>query len=119
MQEKRSFKRFERKVPARLQSLEMDIENSKAQYLFTRDICAGGAFISTNNPLPPGTSVLVEIALPIENSLHFESENHCFVKVQGHVLRCEPAGMAISFQKNYHIEFKELPAYVYNAVTTN
>lgn len=119
MQEKRSHKRFERKVPAKLQLLDMDLENHKTQYLLTRDICAGGAFITTNQPLPEGTAVLVEIALPIENSPHFETDNHCFVKVKGHVLRSESAGMAVCFQKNFQIEFRELPSYVYSAVANN
>ncbi len=120
MEEKRQFKRFERKVPAKLELLGQAAEaDHKAHYLMTKDICAGGTYLNTNQPLSEGTEVLVEIALPMENSLDFDSDNHCFVKVKGSVLRAETSGMAISFQKNFQIEFRELPPYVTNTISSN
>jgi hypothetical protein len=120
MEEKRNFKRFDRKVPAKLQSLGTDLEkNNKIHYLMTKDICAGGTYIMAKHPLPEGTEVLVEIALPIENSLNFDTDNHCLVKVKGHVLRSESAGMAVSFQKNFQIEFRELPPFLLDTPSSN
>jgi len=119
-QEKRNFTRFQRQVPAQLQALNISTEqNDKTHYLMTKDLCAGGAFLMTKNPLDTGTEVLVEIALPMENGLSFDTDNHCFIKVKGSVVRAESTGMALSFQKNFKIEFRELPPYLLNTISKN
>ena len=118
--EKRQFKRFERKVPAKLEHVGTDaISNAATHYLMTKDICAGGTYLATTQPLPEGTEVLVEIALPMEGNLNFETDNHCFVKVKGHIVRSEADGMAVSFQKNFQIEFRELPPYLSKTFSSN
>ncbi len=120
MEDKRNFKRFDRKVPAKLQVFGMETESdSKTHYLMTKDICAGGAFLLTNQAVAPGSEVLAEIALPMDNNLNYESDNHCFVKVRGYVLRTDTAGIAISFQKSFQIEFRELPPYLLNTMSRN
>ena len=120
MEEKRNFKRFDRKVPAKLQLFDSDAENiNKTHYLMTKNICAGGAFLVTNQTFPEGTEILAEIALPMENNLNFDTDNHCFVKVKGLVLRKESTGIAISFQKNFQIEFRELPPYLMDTISSD
>ena len=112
MEEKRNFKRFDRKVPTKLQILGLPPEESeKTHYFMTRDICAGGVFLATKQPFTEGTEVMIEVVLPMEESLSFNAENHCFIKVKGLVSRVDPTGIAVAFQKNFQIEFREHPSY--------
>ena len=112
MEEKRNFKRFVRKVPTKLQILNLPSENNKkTHYFMTKDICAGGAFLMTKQPFTIGTEVMIEVVLPMEDNLNFNTENHCLIKVKGLVLRADSTGIAISFHKNFQIEFREFPSY--------
>jgi Tfp pilus assembly protein PilZ len=120
MEEKRNFKRFDRNVPAKLQILNLPPEdNKKTHYFMTKDICAGGVFLTTKQPFTEGSEVMVEVVLPMKDNLNFNTDNHCLIKVKGIVLRADSTGIAISFLKNFQIEFKELPPYLLNTITSN
>lgn len=112
MEERRNYIRYDRNVPAKLLVLDFDSkQDEKNHFLMTKDLCAGGAFLETNQPFQEGSDVVVEIALPVENNVSFDSNNHCFVKMKGSIVRTDATGIALSFNKEFQIEFGELPTY--------
>ena len=103
MENKRAYERFDLRVPARLGivgtgSMTADEEAS----LFTSNICAGGAFLLTDNPLPEGTRVKMDFILSIEK-LKEMLDSHCRIKVEGEVVRIEKSGFAVRFDEDYEI----------------
>ena len=103
MEEKRRLERFDLKIPARLECLLGD-EEGETLDLLTSDICAGGAFFHTDEPLPEGTQVKIDLVLPLEKIKKLAADcDHAFIKVTGTVLRAEAKGMAICFDKGYEI----------------
>ncbi len=110
MAERRIYKRFDRNIPVKLQVINPVYENTeKPHYLLTKNICAGGIFLETKQSFPKGTDVTLEIAIPAENHISTVLKDHCFVKAIGAVVRTEPGGMALTFNKDFQIEFGELP----------
>jgi hypothetical protein len=106
MKEKRIFKRFDRSLPAKLQVVSPDSTiNEKTHYLMTKNICAGGIFLDTKESFFQGSDVIIEIALPVD----INPKDHCFIKVKGYILRTEQSGIALSFKKDFQIDFGELP----------
>jgi hypothetical protein len=65
----------------------------------TGNISAGGAFFPTREPLPEGITVLIALALKRESGLGKASKVH----VKGRVLRSQPDGMAVLFEKRVQI----------------
>ena len=70
--------------------------------LLTRDICSGGAFFYTRRPLPVGTRVNINLILSLEQ-LKMMAELKALLRVSGKVIRRENTGMAVSFDKDYHL----------------
>ena len=106
LQEKRKFERFELSVTARI-SIEgpEDSQGGKILELISRDICAGGAFFRTDQPLPEGTKVKIDLVLPLEHLKQIiNHSDKVFIKITGTVLRSESSGMAICFDPNYKIQ---------------
>jgi hypothetical protein len=100
MEEKRKLERFELKVPARIAG-ETDRDILEPT---TRDICAGGAFFHTDQSLPEGTKVRVDLLLPLDRLKGLaEGYDQAHVQLTGKVLRIEPKGMAVCFNSDYSI----------------
>jgi hypothetical protein len=79
-----------------------EAEESKILILSTKDICLGGTFIPTPDPLPIGTEVRIQIVLPL--NLKTIKEDQALLSVEkAVVLRQEPHGMAIAFMKGRDI----------------
>jgi len=103
MQERRAHKRFSLKLPARVVT-ESDTSHGEGTVhaLETEDICSGGAFFRTLSPLMKGTRVKIEVVLNVlERSIH--CSGGALVKLKGEVLRSEPNGMVIGFERPYRI----------------
>ena len=103
MQERRTRKRFSLKLPAKVVT-EPDTPHGEGTVheLETEDICSGGAFFRTLSPLMKGTRVKIEVALNVlERSIH--RGGGALVKLKGEVLRSEPNGMVICFERPYRI----------------
>jgi hypothetical protein len=96
MQDRRELERFDLKLPARINVLA---PSEKTLDLITQNVCAGGAFFPTRNPLSEGQEVLLELVLRRESGQGSLS----MVTVGGKVLRSQPDGMAIGFNKQYKI----------------
>ena len=103
MEERRKLKRFTLKLPAKVESeSESPHEQRTVHELETEDICSGGAFFRTLQPLMMGTRVRIEIALNgLERRAHERAG--ALVKLKGYVLRSEPHGMAICFERPFTI----------------
>lgn len=107
MIEKRKLERFDLCMPAKIEPVGME-DVFEAFDLATCDICAGGAFFKTTQPLPEGTSVNVQMHLPLQRlRVLRESTRQVFLLIQGTVLRCHKDGMAVRFSKDY--EFRHQP----------
>ena len=103
MDEKRKLERFELKVRAKVEGLRPG-QHTAPLNLVTNDICAGGAFFHTGNSLPEGTRVQIDLVLPLGRLRRLIKEyDEARIRVTGTVVRREPAGMAVSFNRDYKI----------------
>ncbi len=98
--QKRKMERFPVQLPASIISAVE--EHREAMNFLTRDACAGGVFIQTDNPLPLGAEVKIELVLPLIEVKNFEGKG-ALLKVSGAVVRVTDTGMAIGFNEDYHI----------------
>ena len=103
MPEKRSLKRFDLVLPAAIELLHED-HKERTVNLVTTNVCSGGAYFHTTQPLPEGTQVKIDLVLPLDKLRKLKKEHKkAFIKVTGKVLRTESEGMAICFDKDYQI----------------
>ena len=103
MEERRQLERFDLRLPAEIEVVSRvpGLEKEKLR-LQTENICSGGAFFHTPNPLPEGTQVKIDMYLNFHRLSNVE-KRVALVKVKGSVLRSAPMGMAIRFDKGYEI----------------
>ncbi len=103
MKEKRTLQRFDLEIPAKIESTTSDQEK-KLLNLLTSNICSGGAFFHTTQPLPEDTQVKIDLVLPLDKLKQLKDDcKQAYIKVTGRVLRSESEGMAIFFDKDYLI----------------
>jgi hypothetical protein len=101
MKEKRKFERFDLELRAKVEVLAPN-QGKEVLFLMTKNICEGGAFFPTPQPLSEETDVEAHLVLPL-NRFKKIPKNSAHLRVKGTVLRSEPGGMAIRFQKGYKI----------------
>ena len=99
--EKRKVERFDLNLKAYVSKAE-DAEPAAAASLVTRDISMNGAYFLTDNPLPTGVKVNVDLILSLVD-LSKQGDRTALIKVSGEVLRTESAGMAVCFDNNSKI----------------
>jgi len=82
--------------PGRRVDVEYQIDGGAVNRAFTRNIGVGGAFIVTQEPLPPGTPVKVTLLVPGQGTgrLTVDAEVRWAVPK---ALGDEPAGMGLRF----------------------
>jgi len=103
MREKRKLERFNLSIPATIELLFSGKEE-RTLHLQTSDICSGGAYFHTTQPLIEGTQVKVDLALSLEKLGKLQGRHKkAYIKVTGIVLRSESKGMAISFDEQYQL----------------
>jgi len=103
MAEKRMLERFDLVLPAAIELLHED-RKERMVNLMTTNVCSGGAYFHTTQPLPEGTQVKIDLVLPLDKLRKLKKEHKkAFIKVTGKVLRTESEGMAICFDKDYQI----------------
>ena len=100
MKERRKLERFDLRVPAKIAVVGHD-QGREALNLMTENICAGGAFFYTPDPLPKGTQVKIDLIL--DRELRGGESRMAQIKLNGAVLRSDATGMAICFDKSYNI----------------
>ena len=104
---KRGLERFDLEIPARIRISKADNIEKTLDFL-TSDICSGGAFFNTTEPLAEGTDVTIDLILPISKLIRRLKKlegnyRQTRINVSGTVLRSESGGMAISFNNDYKI----------------
>jgi hypothetical protein len=102
--ERRKMERFPLELHACLASIHG--ADSRTDELFTKNICAGGAFIETKNQLPVGTDVTLELVLSLHTLKHL-SARKSQIMVNGSVIRAGKTGMAVSFDNYKIIPYRE------------
>ena len=101
MEERRKHKRFKVKIPAKIEVVSGDRQGeTQAAVVESGNISLGGAFFHTLSPLPEGAPVKVALSLDVRN-LRVPLKTWPLLKVHGRVLRLEPNGMVIRFEKRY------------------
>lgn len=101
--ENRYLKRFRIALPAILEQSNGNGSNGSDRLsLISRDISARGAFFLSPQTLPVGTSVKVKLFL-LQGAGSDRANQKAEVDLCGSVVRVEPDGLAVCFEKKYEI----------------
>jgi len=98
---RRKMDRFTLELPAVI-SITDEREKPRTFNVVSRNICAGGAFLQTDEPLSEGTYVKIDLILSLNNLQGMEGKGSR-IDVSGTVVRTESQGMAVCFDKRYQI----------------
>mgnify|MGYP006301037257 FL=1 len=98
MIERRSVFRFKLQFPTRIEVLNgRGGSNREILNLKTRDISSKGAFIETQDPLPEGTHIKLDIFYSLPKN-QISAGANSLIQAEGKILRSQPDGMAVSFK---------------------
>jgi len=100
--EKRRIERYELAAPARivLEGAEPTVID-----LYTKDISAGGAYFRTDQQVPEGAHVKLEVTITVGRLKELTGVDSTFrLKVNGIVVRSADGGIAVRFDSNYQME---------------
>lgn len=101
LDDQREMQRFSIAVPARVEPADEAPANPGPD-LYSRDVCAGGAFFLTSQPLDVGTQVVVQMLL-CPRDITASPGRKAQVTISGEVLRTDRNGIAVRFNSNYKI----------------
>ena len=97
--ERRREERFELELPAIIRVAQP--EKSTLE-LVTRNVCSGGAYFHTSQPLQEGTDVKIDLVLDLEKLKSLKDDyKQVYVELKGTVIRSESEGMSIRFNQDY------------------
>lgn len=99
--EKRKMERFNLELPALLSIVDESGKQRAAEFMIS-NICSGGAFFKTDEPLSVGTDIKMDLILPLDKFNKIGGKKSR-VDVSGSVIRTEKHGMAVCFDKKYSI----------------
>ena len=103
MKERREIERYKLQVPAKIEAIGAAGKKEKLQ-LQTRDISANGAFFTSEKPVSEGIHVSLELVLSMEKFQQLiGKKSKIELKINGTVIRSDPEGIAVSFDKKYKI----------------
>jgi hypothetical protein len=107
MKEHRKSGRFTLKLPAKIE-MEISGQENRIFDLHTSNICVGGAFFPTTQPITEGARVKIDLLLSFNNKLKtildkLKLDDQAHIKVKGTVVRSESVGMAVRFDEDYQI----------------
>jgi hypothetical protein len=71
---------------------------------YTRDISPSGVFVLTDNRLPLGTTVKLEVSLPSPR----KEASGAFLRTRGHVVRSEQLGFAAVAEMGFRMQFPDI-----------
>jgi Tfp pilus assembly protein PilZ len=103
MMEKRKLERFDLEIPSTIESLDQSSKTDVVESL-TSNICSGGAYFKTNQPLAVGTEIKIDLFLPLNKFKRLKSIcEKVHIDLRGIVLYSDPHGMGVCFDENYEI----------------
>ena len=105
--DKRDLERFPLEIQARIKTLDSRKDELGID-IKTSNISSGGAFFYTPEPLSEGSDVMIELILPVEKLVKYLNDqkkdySETLVELKGRVLRSEPEGMVIRFDKDFKL----------------
>jgi len=100
MKERRQYKRFASNLSVRLEAITPD--SKKVLYLETKDISAAGAFLYTKEFFSKGTQFILDFAIPSNSNKELKNAK-ILEDWTGSMVRSTSHGMAIHFDREYHI----------------
>ena len=103
--DKREMERFSLKLPALL-SMTDESGNQRVFVVMISNICAGGSFFKIDKALPLGTNVKMKVILSLDKLRKFGGKKSR-IDVSGWVIRTNDQGVAVCFDKEYHISALE------------
>jgi hypothetical protein len=101
MKERRQHKRLTIPLPVRLNA--MNGGGIMALDLEARDISYSGTFIPTLTSFPEGTRFILDFTIPSDNLKEFKNVDS-LIGCAGTMVRSEPHGIAIKFDKECQIK---------------
>ena len=101
--EKRAVERFEMQIPATVFIKDGNLEQILT--LETENISSKGTLLHTDEPMPEGVRVEVELYLPLERLLSVIGPGErILVRVRGTVVRTLRDAVAVQFEPGYQIQ---------------
>ncbi|MFW6137553.1 MAG: PilZ domain-containing protein [Spirochaetota bacterium] len=100
MKDRREQERYQLDLPARVTLMEPG--KTQVLQLYTKNVCNGGAFLPTSRKIPLGSRVQLDLILSI-GLLHRVMGANGLVRVKGTIIRTEPEGIAVHFDKHYQL----------------
>ena len=101
--DRRKYERFSLILAAKTSLVnDKKKEDTEIFDLYTKDICAGGAFLSTLQPVPLGRQVRIDLVLD-SDTIQKLTKKRAHITVKGKVIRTESTGIAVCFDKRYKI----------------
>ncbi len=71
--------------------------------LVTQNVCAGGAYFNTSDPLSSETRVSLYMTLEVPDQQDRLSNHLTRIEISGKAIRSEECGMAIQFNNGYKV----------------
>ncbi len=103
MDERRKLERFELNTQARV-LVDLGEGRKETFNSTTKDVSSGGAFIYSDQPLPQGATVKIELLISLDMLRELAGEKgQAKVKVKGKIIRVDENGAAIRFENKYEI----------------
>jgi len=100
--ERREMERFDLGLFSRIQ-VQSGRQASGIMELVTQNVCAGGAYFNTSDPLASKTRVSLYMTLEVPVQQNRSSNHLTKIEISGKVIRSEESGMAIQFNNGYNI----------------
>jgi hypothetical protein len=99
--EKRKVERFDLELEAFV-SIPGETDRNASGNLVTRDVSMSGVYLVTDEPLPVGSKVNVDMILTLGGRKK-EDAQQAWIKASGKVLRADKQGMAVGFDDQSRI----------------
>ena len=106
MREKRKVERFNLHIETVLNP-QCETTVDKKAVLLSRNISCDGVFLETNNPLPIGTKVDLNLLLSQHELSNKSKDERINISTSGKVVRTSEQGMGVEFNKLHKVsQFK-------------
>lgn len=102
MKEKRKVERFNLHIEAML-NFQHEAKKAPKALILSRNISCDGVFLETNNPLPIGTKVDLNLLLNQHELSNQAKDEIIKINTSGKVVRTNEEGMAVEFDKLHKV----------------
>jgi c-di-GMP-binding flagellar brake protein YcgR len=103
VKERRKLERYQLRVPTTIE-LADESGHLETLRLETKDISADGAYLTAPGSIAEGTHVKLEMVLSVERLKDLiGAKKKIELRMEGKVIRKEPTGIAVLFEKKYQI----------------